>query len=455
MTVSLKNSSTSTAKTEASYTYDELGQLIRQDCSYSVINITVIYEYDSNGNILSKKEYKYWSHNPMPEEPTSTVVYGYSDTSWKDKLTSYNGEEITYDANGNPLSYRDGISLAWKNGRSLAELNNGAKNTKTTYTYNEDGIRIMKDFEGIKTRYLLDGTNIIAQEVTNGDSLDYIYFFYDASGSPVGMNYLGYNYYYKKNLQGDIIEIWGTEDGTDNHTFRCLVKYVYDAWGNILQMNDTTDGWFKVGTANPFRYRGYYYDNESGFYYLQSRYYDPATGRFLNADDTAYIGATDTASGYNLFSYCENNAPNYTDITGHSKIAEYGIKVLEILMLILPYLNLAGWLIDLFMSAFSWYGKVKFAIKIFATAVYLASIITDFYILENGRSSRRKMVAAAKDLFVSTVQTICTWIEFRYSKLVSTLKRCKILTKFVKGVYSVWANVLSPVVDIGTILKIF
>ena len=148
----------------------------------------------------------------------------------------------------------------------------------------------MKNFGGIKTRYLLDGTNIIAQEVTNGDSLDYIYFFYDASGSPVGMNYLGYNYYYKKNLQGDIIEIWGTEDGTDNHTFRCLVKYVYDAWGNILQMNDTTDGWFKVGTANPFRYRGYYYDNESGFYYLQSRYYDPVTGRFLNADDTAYLG---------------------------------------------------------------------------------------------------------------------------------------------------------------------
>ena len=117
----------------------------------------------------------------------------------------------------------------------------------------------MKNFGGIKTRYLLDGTNIIAQEVTNGDSLDYIYFFYDASGSPVGMNYLGNNYFYKKNLQGDIIEIWGTEDGTDNHTFRRLVEYTYDAWGNILQMNDTTDGWFKVGTANPFRYRGYYY----------------------------------------------------------------------------------------------------------------------------------------------------------------------------------------------------
>ena len=263
----------------------------------------------------------------MPEEPTSTVVYGYSDTSWKDKLTSYNGEEITYDANGNPLSYRDGISLAWKNGRSLAELNNGAKNTKTTYTYNEDGIRIMKNFEGIKTRYLLDGTNIIAQEVTNGDSLDYIYFFYDAAGSPVGMNYLGYNYYYKKNLQGDIIEIWGTEDGTDNHTFRCLVKYVYDAWGNILQMNDTTDGWYRVGTANPFRYRGYYYDNESGFYYLQSRYYDPATGRFLNADDTDFLGETDTIEGYNLYSYCGNNGVSRIDPSGKVFVLAIGAGI--------------------------------------------------------------------------------------------------------------------------------
>ena len=131
------------------------------------------------------------------------------------------------------------------------------------------------------------------------------------------MNYLGYNYYYKKNLQGDIIEIWGTDDGTSDTSFRCLVKYVYDAWGNILQMNDTTDGWFKVGTANPFRYRGYYYDNESGFYYLQSRYYDPATGRFLNADDTAYIGASGTILGYSLFAYCENNPVSYMDSTGN------------------------------------------------------------------------------------------------------------------------------------------
>ena len=149
-----------------------------------------------------------------------------------------------------------------------------------------------------------DGTNIVAQEVTNGTSLDYEYFFYDASGSPVGMNYLGNNYLFKKNLQGDIIEIWGTADGSSRSDFRKLVTYTYDAWGNITSMVDTTDNWYRVGTANPFRYRGYYYDNESGLYYLQSRYYDPVTGRFLNADDTDIIGFLNE---YNLFSYCGNS----------------------------------------------------------------------------------------------------------------------------------------------------
>ena len=293
-----------------SYSYDALGQLVRHDSVSQ--NKTFVFEYDKNGNILSKKEYSYTTGS-LPSEPVSSVVYGYSDASWKDKLTSYNGKEITYDANGNPLSYRDGISLSW-NGRRLASFN-----STTRYTYNEDGIRVMKNFGGIKTRYLLDGTNIIAQEVTNGDSLDYIYFFYDAAGSPVGMNYLGNNYFYKKNLQGDIIEIWGTEDGTDNHTFRLLVEYTYDAWGNVTKMLDQTNGWYRVGTANPFRYRGYYYDNESGFYYLQSRYYDPVTGRWLNPEPNAFYGEFDEGAKLlkgNLYAYCANSTIIYKDDTG-------------------------------------------------------------------------------------------------------------------------------------------
>ncbi|MDD7393052.1 MAG: RHS repeat-associated core domain-containing protein, partial [Eubacteriales bacterium] len=128
------------------------------------------------------------------------------------------------------------------------------------------------------------------------------------------MNYLGNNYLFKKNLQGDIIEIWGTADGSSRSDFRKLVTYTYDAWGNITSMVDTTDNWYRVGTANPFRYRGYYYDNESGLYYLQSRYYDPVTGRFLNADKRFDINLQNN----NLFAYCLNNPINLIDKNGEA-----------------------------------------------------------------------------------------------------------------------------------------
>lgn len=135
------------------------------------------------------------------------------------------------------------------------------------------------------------------------------------------MNYLGNNYLFKKNLQGDIIEIWGTADGSSRSDFRKLVTYTYDAWGNITSMVDTTDNWYRVGTANPFRYRGYYYDNESGLYYLQSRYYDPVTGRWLNPEPNVYYGLFDEAAKLlkvNTFAYCANSPTNYKDETGES-----------------------------------------------------------------------------------------------------------------------------------------
>ena len=168
----------------------------------------------------------------------------------------------------------------------------------------------MKESDGIQTRFLLDGTNIVAQEVTSGTSLDYIYFFYDASGNPIGMNYLGHDYFYKKNAKGDIIEIWGTEDGSENHSFRKLVVYNYDAWGKTIQINDLTDDGFKVGTVNPFRYRGYYYDNESGFYYVDGRYYDSQIGRWLSTYNAMPDDFFAASAWFNLFAYCDNDPIN-------------------------------------------------------------------------------------------------------------------------------------------------
>lgn len=192
------------------------------------------------------------------------------------------------------------------------------------------------------------------------------------------MNYLGNNYLFKKNLQGDIIEIWGTADGSSRSDFRKLVTYTYDAWGNITSMVDTTDNWYRVGTANPFRYRGYYYDNESGLYYLQSRYYDPVTGRFLNADAHEFLGATETPTGYNLYSYCDNNYINDTDPSGNISAKQVANIILDIITCLSETL-LSSFFIELILDLCSWLGRAKLIIKILRVTVSIIFFMNAVY----------------------------------------------------------------------------
>ena len=121
---------------------------------------------------------------------------------------------------------------------------------------------------------------------------------------------------------GDIL---GIADSDGN----LIASYAYDPWGKVLSITGSD---IVVGNLNPFRYRGYYYDNETGLYYLQSRYYDPEVGRFINCDDVNYIGATGSEVSYNPFAYCENNPVNYSDFTGQSLILAtaigFGVGVL-------------------------------------------------------------------------------------------------------------------------------
>ena len=280
----------SNGETTADYTYDgdnhELNQLTSESLQNG--NITYDYTYDTYGNILTVTS----NHNGTG----TTNTYSYDDSAWLDLLTSYNGNTITYDNIGNPLSYYDGTSMTWQNGRQLASL---TKNDKTTsYTYNSDGIRSRKAVDGVTHDYILDGTRILADYSTGSE----ITFSYDENNVPVSFTYNGTTYNYITNLQGDIIEI---RDGSNN----VVGSYVYNAYGKIESMSGT------MAAINPLRYRGYYYDSETGFYSLQSRYYDPTTGRFLNADATLNPGTG--LVGMNLFAYCNNNPVNMTDSTGH------------------------------------------------------------------------------------------------------------------------------------------
>lgn len=119
-------------------------------------------------------------------------------------------------------------------------------------------------------------------------------------------------YYYLVNTQGDVSAILDSSG-------KLAASYDYDAWGNCTVYDSSakvlTDP-TSIANLNPLRYRGYYYDAETGFYYLQSRYYDPAICRFINADGLF----TDGFVGANLFAYCANNPVNTTDPTGNFAI---------------------------------------------------------------------------------------------------------------------------------------
>ena len=132
-----------------------------------------------------------------------------------------------------------------------------------------------------------------------------LYFAYDASGTPMSVTYNGTNYYYATNIQGDVTAILNTS-GT------AVVQYTYDAWGKILATTGSMAS--TLGAHNPLCYRGYVYDTETTLYYLQSRYYDPEMGRFINGD--AYATTGQGVLGNNMFAYCRNNPVCYDDPTG-------------------------------------------------------------------------------------------------------------------------------------------
>lgn len=193
--------------------------------------------------------------------------------------------------------------MTWVEGRKLDTVTIGGQTY--TYVYNSDGQRVKKinpDSSYIEY-YVMDGTTVGESHFTaTGNKTLGIRYTLDESNSVIGFTTGGQNYYFAKNLQGDVLAVYNAT------TNELAAEYTYDSWGNIL----TATG--SLAEINPFRYRGYYYDEETNFYYLQSRYYNPEIGRFINAD--AYISTGQGLIGYNMFAYCNNNPINYYDSTG-------------------------------------------------------------------------------------------------------------------------------------------
>ena len=177
--------------------------------------------------------------------------------------------------------------------------------TELAFEYNSDGLRTGKTVGNSTVQYIWNEGNLIA-EIRDGYTLKFLY----NNGEAAGFSYNGADYYYGKDSFGVIRYLYNTSG-------EIVTTYTYDAWGNVLSVDGTLAE--TVGTVNPMRYKSYYLDPETGWYYLQSRYYDPAVGRFLNADLVEFLGVTKTVISNNLFGYCENNAINYNDFLGYWK----------------------------------------------------------------------------------------------------------------------------------------
>ena len=296
----------------ARYAYDEANQLVRED--NAEMNKTVTYTYDKGGNITQKVVYAFTLGTPGTA--TDTIAYTY-DSTWKDQLVSYDGTSIYYDEIGNPWDYTHDRYLMWQ-GRELRFFD--TDDGYVEYRYNENGLRCRKTFTDYVTElddvydyYWTDDCRLQGYTVTMAGSTEpySVLVLYNSAQEPIGFTVGEHTYYYIKNIQGDVLCV--TDDaGTP------IIRYTYDAWGAMTispaSQNVPSQTLAEVAFLNPVTYRGYFYDYELGFYYLQSRYYDPETGRFVSADDPQNVFLRDC----NFFSYCYNNPINYLDKDGNA-----------------------------------------------------------------------------------------------------------------------------------------
>ena len=269
--------------------------------------------YDTAGNIRS-----------ITKDGTVTKSFSYTNASWPDLLTSvtsgsttkdilYEGQTRTSDlpASGNPITYYNGKDYAftWTKGRQLASATVDGK--QVSYTYDMSGVRTSKTVNGTTYNYTTLSGKVMRQQ-WGSKSLEFVY---DDGNQPFAMIYNDGStstlYYYVLNAQGDVIALL-------NSAGALVASYNYGAWGNYsvhgADGKKATDATF-IGHINPLRYRGYYYDRETRLYYLQSRYYDFANCRFLNADTFATTDANGFLSA-NMFAYCENNPVGNSDPNG-------------------------------------------------------------------------------------------------------------------------------------------
>ena len=317
-----------------------MNQLVRADDNVS--HKTYVYTYDVGGNRTATKIYDFTLETLEGEPTVITQTYGFDLDSnvmrWNDRLKTYNGRQIIYDLEGNPVSY-GGKTLNWY-GKQLKQMT-AADGSYTQYDYDANGLRTQK------RHYKSDGTTdytvdyvwsdgkiavqsltypltmtIQGNTVTRDIKIDSKFIYCDDDATPSAIILENDEYLLVRNLQGDVVAVVSASNG------ETVVEFSYDPWGNVTRKysetytNGATEEELKfldlvMSVLCPVTYRGYNYDFTTGLYYLQSRYYNPEWGRFLNTDDTSImLTKTDDAFSANMYLYCNNNPVNKVDYSG-------------------------------------------------------------------------------------------------------------------------------------------
>jgi len=313
-TVTTGGTNVPAAAASKTYAYDAQGQLATETNG----GASRAYAYDTVGNIRS-----------VTTDGAVIKSFGYTNPSWPDLLTSvtvggttkdilYEGQTQTsgVPSSGNPVTYYNGkdYSFTWTKGRQLTSAT--VDGEQVSYTYDMSGVRSGKQVGDTTYTYTTLSGKVMRQTWGDNNALEFVY---DDGNQPFAVIYKHGQttelYYYVLNAQGDVSAILDSSG-------KLAASYDYDAWGNCTVYDSSakvlTDP-TSIANLNPLRYRGYYYDAETGFYYLQSRYYDPAICRFINADTFATTDANGLLSA-NMFAYCENNPVGNSDSEGEFPI---------------------------------------------------------------------------------------------------------------------------------------
>ena len=280
---------------DVSYEYNELGMLIKEQ--NNLTDQIKEYEYDGNGDRTAycekkgeivEKEYDY-SYNDDDEFDALTRI-----KDIKNNKTYY----ITYDANkcGQPIKMwlkEKEQNLLWED-KNLIQIGEHIK-----YSYNTEGIRTKKETEEGTTEYSLIGSKIMKMEKVTSSGKITMYFTYDQRDELQSVTESNKEYYYIKDITGNIIKIKDEEGNS-------IVEYKYDAYGKVEKTIIENNN---VSKYNPFIYKGYYYDEETELYYCNTRYYSPEIGRWISIDDVSTLNPS-SINGLNLYSYANNNPIN-------------------------------------------------------------------------------------------------------------------------------------------------